>query len=47
MLYPGKSQLMLRSDPTTGTVVKISVPLHLAVPGEEPQRAAFTAGRPA
>ena len=47
MLYPGKSGLMLRSDPTTGTVVKISVPLHLALPGEESQRAAFTAGRAA
>ena len=47
MLYPGKSQLMLRSDPTTGTVVKISVPLHLPLPGEEPRSAAFTAGRPA
>lgn len=47
MLYPGKSRLMLRSDPTTGTVVKITVPLHLATPGEEPSRAAFTAGRPA
>jgi signal transduction histidine kinase len=36
MLYPGKSRLLLRSDPTTGTVVKISVPLRLAKPLEDP-----------
>ncbi len=47
MLYPGKSRLMLRSDPTTGTVVKITVPLRLAAPTEESKRAAFTAGGPA
>ena len=29
MLYPGKSRLMLRSDPVTGTVVRISVPYQV------------------
>jgi LytS/YehU family sensor histidine kinase len=37
VLYRGKSRLMLRSDGTTGTVVKISVPLSIATPdAQEP-----------
>ena len=47
MLYPGKSRLMLRSDPTTGTLVRISVPYR---PGTQPQPAtggAAVAGKPA
>ncbi len=35
VLYRGKSRLMLRSDTTTGTVVKISVPL--SIPEPDPQ----------
>ena len=30
MLYPGKTRLMLRSDPVTGTVVRITVPYQVA-----------------
>ncbi|MBG9386975.1 sensor histidine kinase [Caenimonas aquaedulcis] len=30
VLYPGKSRLMLRSDPNTGTVVRITVPYNVA-----------------
>jgi hypothetical protein len=30
VLYPGKSRLMLRSDPATGTVVRITVPYSVA-----------------
>ena len=30
MLYPGKTRLMLRSDPATGTVVRITVPYQVA-----------------
>ena len=40
MLYPGKSRLMLRSDPTTGTLVRISVPYR---PGPQPQPATGSA----
>jgi hypothetical protein len=29
VLYPGKSRLMLRSDPATGTIVRISVPYQV------------------
>jgi sensor histidine kinase YesM len=29
VLYPGKSRLMLRSDPATGTVVRITVPYQV------------------
>ncbi len=29
MLYPGKSQLMLMSDPTTGTSLKITIPYRI------------------
>jgi signal transduction histidine kinase len=30
VLYPGKSRLMLRSDPATGTVVRITVPYRVS-----------------
>jgi sensor histidine kinase YesM len=37
VLYQGKSRLMLRSDPTTGTSVKISVPYRVvAQPAADP-----------
>lgn len=29
MLYPGKSRIMLKSDPATGTVVRISIPYQV------------------
>ena len=46
MLYPGKTRLMVRSDPVTGTAVKITVPYR---PGAHPQMAAgaMAAGKPA
>jgi hypothetical protein len=46
MLYPGKTRLMVRSDPATGTAVKITVPYR---PGAQPQMAAgaTAAGKPA
>jgi hypothetical protein len=46
MLYPGRTRLMVRSDPATGTAVKITVPYR---PGAQPQMAAgaTVAGKPA
>jgi sensor histidine kinase YesM len=41
VLYPGKSRLMLRSDPATGTIVRITVPYQV-----EPEAAAAQAGAP-
>ncbi len=46
MLYPGKSRLALRSDPTTGTVVTVGVPLRL-VPAAEAPFSAVSAGKAA
>ena len=46
MLYPGKSRLLLRSDPATGTVVRISVPLVMTAP-EPAQAAGAPSGKPA
>jgi sensor histidine kinase YesM len=41
VLYPGKSRIMLKSDPATGTVVRISVPYQVG-----PDVAADAAGEP-
>lgn len=38
---------MLRSDPGTGTVVKISVPLRMATQAPDAQAGAAVAGKPA
>ena len=37
MLYPAKSQLTLRSDPATGTKVKITIPLLVTAQGADAQ----------
>ena len=37
VLYPAKSRLTLRSDPATGTKVKITIPLRVAAPGADAQ----------
>ena len=41
VLYPGKSRLMLRSDPATGTVVRITVPYQV-----DPETVAREEGMP-
>jgi signal transduction histidine kinase len=46
MLYPGKARLMLRSDPATGTVVRISIPYQVA-PQAEGERSFSPQGKPA
>jgi sensor histidine kinase YesM len=43
VLYPGKSRIMLKSDPATGTVVRISVPYQVG----PDVMAADAAGQPA
>jgi signal transduction histidine kinase len=47
MLYPGKSRLMLRSDPTTGTIVRISVPYQVGPEVVAAEHAAFEERKPA
>ena len=47
MLYPGKTRLMLRSGPATGTVVKISVPYRATVQPQMADSGATVAGKPA
>lgn len=53
MLYPGKSRIMLKSDPATGTVVRISIPYQVgpdamaADMGDRDSAAGEPAGKPA
>ena len=47
MLYPGKSRIMLKSDPATGTVVRISVPYQVGPDVLAAEAAGFPAGKPA
>ncbi|MES3003701.1 MAG: sensor histidine kinase, partial [Pseudomonadota bacterium] len=47
VLYPGKSRLMLRSDPATGTVVRITVPYNVAPEAARIDDTAFATGKPA
>jgi len=47
VLYPGKSRLMLRSDPATGTVVRISVPYQVGPEARAAGDGGFPAGKPA
>jgi hypothetical protein len=47
VLYPGKSRLMLRSDPATGTVVRISVPYQVGPEVAAAEAAAYPQGKPA
>ena len=47
VLYPGKSRLMLRSDPATGTSVKISVPYQVGPDAVAAEEANYPAGKPA
>lgn len=47
MLYPGKSRLMLRSDPATGTLVRISVPYQVGPEVVAAEHAAFDERKPA
>jgi hypothetical protein len=47
MLYPGKSRLMLRSDPSTGTVVKITIPYRSGVQPQSSMGGATVSGKPA
>jgi signal transduction histidine kinase len=47
MLYPGKSRLMLRSDPATGTTVRISVPYQVGPEVLAAEHASFDERKPA
>ena len=47
MLYPGKSRLMLRSDPATGTSVKITIPYRPATAQPAAAGSATVSGTPA
>jgi signal transduction histidine kinase len=47
MLYPGKSRLMLRSDDTTGTVVRITVPYQVSPEPPAARRNGGQQGTPA
>jgi len=47
VLYPGKSQIMLKSDPSTGTVVRISVPYQVGPDVLAADAAGEPAGKPA
>jgi hypothetical protein len=47
VLYPGKSRLMLRSDPATGTVVRISVPYQVGPDAMAAEHGDLSAGKPA
>ncbi len=47
MLYPGKSRLMLRSDPSTGTVVKITIPYRSGAQPQTAMAGATVSGKPA
>ncbi len=47
VLYPGKSRIMLKSDPSTGTVVRISVPYQVGPEVVAAEQGAFSQGKPA
>jgi signal transduction histidine kinase len=48
VLYPGKSRLMLRSDPATGTIVRITVPYQVDPDvAAEAEAKEFPEGKPA
>lgn len=47
VLYPGKSRIMLKSDPATGTVVRISVPYQVGPDVMAAGAAGEPAGKPA
>ena len=47
VLYPGKSRIMLKSDPATGTVVRISVPYQVGPDVVAADGAGEPAGKPA
>ncbi|MDF2463171.1 MAG: autolysin [Ramlibacter sp.] len=47
VLYPGKSRIMLKSDPATGTVVRISVPYQVGPDVVAADAAGEPAGKPA
>ena len=47
VLYPGKSRIMLKSDPATGTVVRISVPYQVGTDVVAADAAGEPSGRPA
>jgi hypothetical protein len=47
VLYPGKSRIMLKSDPATGTVVRISVPYQVGPDVVAADAAGEPSGRPA
>lgn len=48
VLYPGKSRIMLKSDPATGTVVRITVPYQVGPDVVAAEAAAYPpAGKPA
>jgi hypothetical protein len=47
VLYPGKSRIMLKSDPATGTVVRISVPYQVGPDVVAADAAGDPSGRPA
>ena len=47
VLYPGKSRIMLKSDPATGTMVRISVPYQVGPDVVAADAAGEPAGKPA
>jgi signal transduction histidine kinase len=47
VLYPGKSRIMLKSDPATGTLVRISVPYQVGPDVVAADAAGEPAGKPA
>jgi hypothetical protein len=47
VLYPGKSRIMLKSDPSTGTVVRITVPYQVGPDVLAADAAGEPAGKPA
>ncbi len=47
VLYPGKSRLMLRSDPATGTVVRITVPYQVGPEAAAAAEGGLSSGKPA
>jgi signal transduction histidine kinase len=47
VLYPGKSRIMLKSDPSTGTVVRITVPYQVGPDVLAAEAAGEHAGKPA
>lgn len=47
VLYPGKSRLMLRSDPATGTIVRITVPYQVGPEAQAEAEGGVSEGKPA